>query len=117
MARIHRVALAERHFGIHAINGRRRRDGDFFDAVFARGFEDVDRALDIDALVKRGVVQARTHARARGEMDDLVELDGRKNLGERGGIGDVAVDEFKRFGERLDFAEVALLELAGRKRH
>jgi len=33
-----------------------------------------------------------------------------KNFVERGGIGDVAMDEFKRLGERLDFAEVALLE-------
>src|SRR5208337_3270543 len=35
---------------------------------------------------------------------------------ERGSVGDVAVDEFKRFGERLDFAEVALLELRVVKR-
>ena len=44
-------------------------------------------------------------------MDDLIEFDGGKNFVERGAVGDVAVDEFKRFGERLDFAEVAALEL------
>ena len=79
----------------------------FFTPDFARGFEDVDRAFDVDALVKRGLFEARAHARARGEMDDLVEFDGGKNFVERGGIGDVAVDEFKRLGERLDFAEIA----------
>src|SRR5450432_2096541 len=44
-------------------------------------------------------------------MDDLVEFDGGKNLGKRGGVSDVTVNEFKRLGERLDFAEVALFEL------
>ena len=73
-----RVALAERHLGIHAIDGRRRRDGDFLDAGFARGFEDIDRAFDIHALVKRRLFQARPHARAGGEVDDLVEFHGRK---------------------------------------
>jgi hypothetical protein len=44
-------------------------------------------------------------------MDDLLKFYGGKNFGERGGVGYVAVDEFKRLGERLDFAKVALLEL------
>ena len=85
-----------------AINGRRRRDDDFFHARFARGFEEVDRAFDVDALVKRRLFEARTHAGARGEMDDLVKFDGGKNFRERGGVADVAVEEFKRLGERLD---------------
>ncbi len=109
--RKNRVVLAEGNLRVHAIDGRRRRDGDFFDTMFSRGFEEIDRALHVDALVKRRFGQARTHARARGEVDDLVELDRGKNLGERGGIGEIAVDEFKRLGERLDVAEVAAFEL------
>ena len=44
-------------------------------------------------------------------MDDLIELDRGKNSVQRGVVGDVAVDEFKRFGDGLDFPQVALLEL------
>ena len=45
-------------------------------------------------------------------MDDLVELDRGKNFVERGAVGDVAVDEFKRsLAQRLDFAKVAAFEL------
>jgi hypothetical protein len=48
---------------------------------------------------------------ARGEMDDLIEFYGRKKFIERGWVGEVAVAKFKGLGERLDFAEVAALEL------
>src|ERR1039458_7982696 len=80
-------------------------------AGFARGFEDVDRALDVHALVKRRLLQARPHARPRGEVDDLIEFDGRKKFVERGGIAYVAVEKFKRQRERFDFAKIAALDL------
>ena len=57
----------------------------FFTPVLPRGFEHVDRALDVHALVKRRLFEARPHAGARGEMDDLVEFDGGKKFVERGG--------------------------------
>ena len=44
-------------------------------------------------------------------MDHLVEFDRGKDLVERGTVGEIAVDEFKRLGERLDVAEVAAFEL------
>ena len=90
-----RVALAERHLGVHAINRRRRRDGDFFHARLARGFEHVDRALDVHALVKRRLGEAGPHARARGEVDDLIKPDRGKNFVERAAVRNVAVDKFK----------------------
>ena len=68
----------------------------FFTPILARGFEHVDRALDVDALVKRRLGEAGPHARARREVDDLVEFDRGKNFVERGAVRDVAVDKFKR---------------------
>ena len=43
-------------------------------------------------------------------MDDLVKFDGRENFLKGGAISDIAMDKFKRFGQGLDFAEIALLE-------
>ena len=73
-----RVALGKRDLGIHAIDGRGGGDGDFFDAVLAGGFEDVDGAFDVDALVKGGFFEAGPDAGASGEMDDLIEFGGRE---------------------------------------
>ena len=55
--------------------------------------------------------KARAHAGTRGEMDNLVKIDGGKNFVERSGVGDVAVDEFKWLGERLDVAEIMPFEV------
>ena len=81
-----------------------------------RSFEDVNRAFDVDALVKRRFSEARAHARAGGEVDDLVEFHTAEQFVERGAVGQIAVDEFKRFGERLDVAEVPAFELRVVKR-
>ena len=106
-----RVALAKRHFRIHAVNRRGRRDGDFAAAGVARGFEDVDGAFDVHALVKRRLLQAGPHAGARGEMDDLVEFCGGKQIVHRAGIRQIAGDEGERLAERLDVRERAALDL------
>src|ERR1017187_330685 len=103
-----------------------------------RRFEDVDRAFDVDALVKRRFFEAGPHAGTRRKMDDLVELHAAKQGVERGAVSQIAVDEFKWFGsprgisraacrcgvlgrviprgERLDVAEVPALELRVVKR-
>ena len=105
----------------------------FLTPIFSRGFENVDRAFDVDALVKRRFFEAGPHAGARGQVDDLVELHAAKQCVERGAVGQIAMDEFKRFGsprgigraacrcgvlgrviprgERLDVAEVPAFEL------
>ena len=43
-------------------------------------------------------------------MNDLVELDVVKQRFQRGGLGEVAVDEMERLAEDLDIIEVSLLD-------
>ena len=83
----------------------------FLTPIFPGGFEQVDRAFDVDALVKGGFGEAGPHARAGREMDDLVKFHAAEQFVERGAVGQIAVDEFERFGQRLDVAEIAAFEL------
>ena len=127
-----RVALAEWHLGVYAIDRRRRSDDNFFDAAFSSGFENVHRAFDVNALVKRRCFEAGPHARARSQVDDLVEFHAAEQFVERHAVTQIAVDKFKWFGsprgigraacrcgvlgrviprgERLDIAEVPAFE-------
>jgi len=66
---------------------------------------------DIHALIKRRLRDARPHARARREVDDLIKFHGRKQFVERRTVGEIAMKKFKRLGERLDVTEVGALEL------
>ena len=109
-------ALVERHLRVHAINRRGRGDDDFFDAIFPGRFEQVDRAFDVDALVKRRLGEAGPHAGPRSEVDDLVELHAAEQFVERRAVAQVAMDEFEGFGQRLDVAEVPAFELRVVKR-
>jgi len=79
--------------------------------MFPRRFEQVDRAFDINALIQCRVLKAGPHAGPRGQMNDLVEFDRRKEFAQRGGIGQIALDKFKGPGERLDVPKVGALEL------
>jgi len=105
------VALGERDFGIHAVNGGGGGDGDFFYADQSRSFEEVDGALHVHALIQRGFGQAGADAGASGEVDDLVKFHAAEKFIERGAVGDVALDEFEGLGERLNFANIAALDL------
>jgi hypothetical protein len=104
------VRLAEGHLRIHAIDRRTAGDGDLADGARTRGLEEVHGALDIHALVERRLLQAGPHARARGEVDDLVELRGGEGFCHRRRVRQVAVDEGERKRERLEVAQVRLLE-------
>ena len=110
MAREDRVALGKRHLRVDAIDRGGGGDDELPDAVEPRGLQQVDRALDIDALVEGGFLEAGPHPRARGQVDDLVEAHAAEQLVQRGAVGQVAVHELEGLGQGLDVAEVALLE-------
>ena len=110
MARKMGSLSAKGTLAVDAIDGGGGGDGDLPDAVEPRGLQEIHRALDIDALVKGGLLEAGPHPRARGEVDDLVEAHAAEQLVQRGAVGQVAVDEFEGPGEGLEVAEVALLE-------
>ncbi len=104
------VALGKRDFGVDAVNGGGGSEGDLFDAVEAGGFEEVDGAFDIDALVEGGIGEAGPDAGAGGEVDDLVKLDAAEQFVHGGAVRDVAVKKLEGFGQGLEFGEIALLE-------
>ena len=83
----------------------------FFDTIFPGGFEQVDRPLDVDPLVKGRFSEAGAHARAGRKVDDLIELDAAEQFVKRRAVAQIAMDEFERFGQRLDVAEVPAFEL------
>jgi len=60
------VVFGKGYLGVNAVNGGGRGDDKLADAVEAGSFEEVDGALDIDALVKGRVPQGsgeRPHGR------------------------------------------------------
>ena len=83
----------------------------FLTRFFRAAFEQVDRAFDVDTLVKRRLGKAGTHAEPRSEVNDLVELDAAEQFSERRAVAQVAMDEFKRFGQRLEVVEVPAFKL------
>ena len=78
--------------------------------MMSRGFEEINRAFDIDALIKRRFRQTRPNTRARCQMNNLIEFRFAKKFVERSVVGNVALHKRERFGERLNFADIALLD-------
>ena len=105
-----RIALGKRDFRVDSVNGGRGGDGDFFDALQPCRFEEIDGALDVDALVKGRFLQAGAHTRAGGKVDDLVEFDAADQFIQRRPVGQVAVDKLERLGQGLDFKKILALE-------
>ena len=56
------------------------------------------------------MLEAGPHPGARGEVDDLVELNAAEQAVQRGAVGQIAVHELEGPGQGLEVAEVALLE-------
>ena len=81
----------------------------FLTPVCRADSKNIDRALNIHPLIQRRLGDARTHAGPRRQMDDLVKFDGGKQLRDRGGIREVAINKFEGQGERLDVAQVGAL--------
>ena len=71
-----------------------------------RGFEHIDRALDIDALEKFRLIQAGPDAGAGREMNDLIERDLGEQVFQGLHVGQIFGDEGERFAERRDFLEI-----------
>src|SRR5262249_12405244 len=59
----------------------------------AAGFEQVEGALDVDALVAFGLGQRRAHAGERAEVDDDVEAVRGEQPLDQGGVDEVALAE------------------------
>lgn len=109
------VVLAEGNLCIDAIDGGGTGDGDFFHLPLSGGLEDIYGALDVDPLVEGWLFEAGPNPSAGGEVDDLIKLSAGKDLFDLLGNGQVALDEGEGFGERLDVADVALLDRGGIK--
>src|SRR5881396_1433257 len=77
----------------------------------ARGFQKIDRSLDIDALIKRRLFQAWPHSGSCGQVDDLVKSYAAEHLAQGPGLGQAALDELKRPAARLNVLQVPALEL------
>ena len=77
----------------------------------AGGFEDVHRAFNVDALVERWFGKTGANARARREMDYLIELHARNQILQRHPIHQVAMDELKRLRQRLNVPQIAAFDL------
>src|SRR5438132_346233 len=71
----------------------------------------MDRALDVDALVKGWLVKAWSNTGACRQVDDLIEGDGSQQGVEGRAVKHVAMDKDERFFERLDCLEVSALEI------
>ena len=105
--RKNRVRLREGNPGVDAIDRGGRSDGDFFDAVEPRGFQQVDRAFDVHALIKRRFRQAGAHAGAGGKVGDLIELHTAQQGIDGRPVGQISPHEAKAVfggGERLHVA-------------
>ncbi len=105
------VDFREGDFGIHPIDGAGGGEGAFLDAVGAGGFEDIDCAFDVGALVEGGLFEAGADAGAGCEVDDLVEAFGGEHFIDDMGFRDIADDDGEGFSEGLEVEEVGLFDL------
>jgi hypothetical protein len=103
-----RIVFTEGHLGVDAVNGRRRTKDKLADAVLAREFEEINRAVDIGFSVELGLAERRAHTRARGQVHDTVEASLFEELVECGAIANVCLGElvtlvFEVFANVLTF--------------
>jgi hypothetical protein len=104
-----RIGLPERRVAARPVDGRRRRQDERAAFRPPRRLEEDRRAADVDVGVDRGVVDRRTHARLRREVDDPVDAVLVEQTRHERRIADVALDEAEA-GELRQLGDVAPLD-------
>ena len=97
--------------GSFTIGGRRSSEDDALDLSIARGHQNVEGAIDIDAIGFDGIFHGERHGGTRGQMDYVIGfIDGATDDLD---VGDAALDEgdfVADFGEIFFFAAGKVIE-------
>ena len=75
-----------------------------------RGFQNVDRALDIDLLEKFRFIQTGPDSGTGGKVNDLIKFDLLEQLFQCLYVGQILVNKSERFAERRDLLEILFLD-------